>query len=192
MQKAIKLIALIVAVSCGAVVSTVAGIGAQTDPVATPAIAVAAFDYTDSSGEVRDQSTQHAARIKAFRADIEAGLTAGPRYVPVSLGCRRKDACSLATLHPEPLLAAARAAGADYLVFGGVKKMSTLVGWGRVGVLDVAANRLVFDRVISFRGDSDAAFEKAADFVVKDIRRALAAPIGKAGDMSEGGMRGVR
>ncbi|ORE93837.1 DUF2380 domain-containing protein [Aurantimonas sp. 22II-16-19i] len=159
-----------------------------------PRIAVAKFDYKDTSGEVRDQTAEHAARLDLFRTRLEAGLTGDVgAYAAVPLGCMARDACSLETLRPEPMLRAARAAGADYLVFGGVHKMSTLVGFGRIDVLDVAANRLVFDRVISFRGDTDEAFARAADFVARDILRTLSAgPARAAGGERAGSERGIR
>lgn len=159
-----------------------------------PRIAVAKFDYKDTSGEVRDQTAEHAERLELFRTRLEAGLTAeAGAYVAVPLGCMGRDACSLETLRPELMLRAARAAGADYLVFGGVHKMSTLVGFGRIDVLDVAADRLVFDRVISFRGDTDEAFARAADFVASDILRTLSAgPAREADGERPGFERGIR
>ncbi|MBP0616336.1 DUF2380 domain-containing protein [Jiella mangrovi] len=147
------------------------GIGARG---AAKAVAVAKFDYKDTSGEIRDQSAEHEARLSAFRAGIEAGLTAGDEALSVvSLDCVDRSACSLGTLRPQRLLALAKDAGANYLVFGEIHKMSTLVGFGRIDVLDVARDQLVFERTISFRGDSDEAFRRAAEFVVRDILRSL-------------------
>ncbi|WP_167591846.1 DUF2380 domain-containing protein [Jiella endophytica] len=169
--------------------------GAETAKVgstAAPTIAVAAFDYEDTSGEVRDQTAEHAARLKAFRQALEDGLT-GDRYAAVSLGCIDTEACSVGTKRPAPLLEEARKAGADYFVFGEVHKMSTLVGFGRVDVLDVAEDRLVFDRVITFRGDSDAAFAHAADFVVKDVLKTLESSASQASaDDPSAPVRGIR
>ena len=158
----------------------------------TQTVAVAKFDYTDTSGEIRDQAAEHAARLKAFRSRLETGLAADGSYVPISLGCIEEDACSLGTLRPELMLRRAREAGADYLVVGEVHKMSTLVGFGRVDVLDVGADRIVFDRVISFRGDTDDAFDRAADFVVKDILRTLAEPAAQNAEADKDGGRGLR
>jgi len=138
--------------------------------------AVARFDYKDTSGEPQDQTAEHEARVAAFGTRIRENLTGEGVYGLVELDCLGTDECSLETLGGKKLLAAAQRAEADYLVFGSIQKMSTLVGWGRVDVLDVAKDRILFDRVISFRGDNDAAFERAADFVSKDIVRTLAEP----------------
>ena len=62
----------------------------------------------------------------------------------------------------------------DMEVIGGVHKLSTLVQWIKVDVIEVAANRVVLDRRISFRGDSDEAWERAQGFVSREIRGALA------------------
>ncbi len=166
--------------------------GTTIAAAAEPTVAVAHFDYTDTSGEVRDQTAEHAARLKAFRSRLETRLAEGGTYVAVDLGCPSADACSLGTLRAEPLLRRAREAGADYLVFGEVHKMSTLVGFGRIDVLDVDADRLVFDRVISFRGDTDEAFDRAADFAATDILRTLAEPSTAHAGAANGPGRGLR
>ncbi|WAP70339.1 DUF2380 domain-containing protein [Jiella pelagia] len=173
-----------------------AGLLAAGLPVAAtaeePTVAVANFDYTDTSGEVRDQTAEHEARLEAFRSRLETRLADGGPYVPVALGCPSEQACSLGTLRAQLLLRRARDAGADYLVFGEVHKMSTLVGFGRIDVLDVEADRLVFDRVISFRGDTDEAFDRAADFVADDILRTLAEPSAAKAGAEGDDRRGVR
>ena len=153
------------------------GLGPVAPPAAAaetrPIVAVVGFDYSDTSGEIRDQRAEHAARVASFRTDLRNGLTAGGRFTAVELACPAATSCSLATTPPQQLLTAARQAGADFIVFGALHKMSTLVGWGRVDVLEVASGKLVFDRVLSFRGDNDEAFGRAADFAAADILRTL-------------------
>ena len=61
-------------------------------------------------------------------------------------------------------------------MIGGIHKMSTLVQWAKVEIIDIAANRVVFDRLFSFRGDSDEAWKRAEAFVSREIREALATP----------------
>ena len=148
-----------------------AAIPATADTAAT--VAVIAFDYVDTSGEARDQTQEHASRLADFRTKLRDGLGQDPAFHPVELSCLGRSGCSAATTPPDTLLKEARDDGVDFLVFGGIHKMSTLVGWGRVDVLDVAANRLVSDRIISFRGDSDEAFDRAAEFAAKDILKTL-------------------
>jgi hypothetical protein len=147
-------------------------LSADADPIST--VAIAGFDYSDSSGEPGDRSVEHLARTRLFAADLERRLTTGTGLESVPLPCAAA-ACTAATMPPDALLADARSVSADILVFGRIHKMSTLVGWGRVDVLDIASGTLLFDRVISFRGDNDEAFERAAAFAAKDILRTIRA-----------------
>jgi hypothetical protein len=137
--------------------------------------AVAGFDYSDTSGEPGDRAAEHAARTELFRAELRGRLVAVPGGRAVDLPCTSAGECTAATTSADVLLARARDAKADFVVFGGIQKMSTLIGWGRVDVLDVNSGKLVFDRVISFRGDSDEAFQRAAKFAAKDILESVIA-----------------
>ena len=62
-------------------------------------------------------------------------------------------------------IAAARKAGARLVVYGGIRKMSTLVQWGEIQLLDLEAEKLLMRRTVTFRGDNDAAYRHAANFV---------------------------
>jgi hypothetical protein len=55
------------------------------------------------------------------------------------------------------------------LVFGGIHKMSTLVQFAKVQVLDLKLDKLVFERLLTFRGHSDDAWDHAQRFVVRYI-----------------------
>jgi Protein of unknown function (DUF2380) len=76
----------------------------------------------------------------------------------------------------DELGAAARRAGARLVVYGGIRKQSTLVQWGRIQVLDVDSNQLLLERVVTFRGDTDMAFSRAAAFVGDMVREAMPKP----------------
>lgn len=65
----------------------------------------------------------------------------------------------------DDLVAAARNADAQILVFGGIHKMSTFITWGSVQVVDVRQRQLLLSRLFSFRGDTDEAFRRAAKFI---------------------------
>jgi len=67
--------------------------------------------------------------------------------------------------------------GADIRVIGGIRKASTLVQWAKVAVIDVGANRVLFDRLYTFRGDNDVAWDRARAFISEDIRAVLAASV---------------
>jgi hypothetical protein len=98
----------------------------------------------------------------ALRRDLEAG---GFRFVAIKCDggpCGSGD-------NPLTIQAAARAAGAKYVFLGGVHKMSTLLQWGKFQIVDEEAGRIVLDRLITFRGDTDEAFARAEAFMAKEI-----------------------
>ena len=71
-------------------------------------------------------------------------------------------------------------------IVGGIQKTSTLVQWARVAVIDVGANRVLFEKIYTFRGDTDAGWDHARQFLSREVRKVLAAatpgtaPIGLA------------
>jgi hypothetical protein len=164
-----------------------AGVAAASEP---ERVAVIDFDYSDSSGEPEDQTEEHTARLTLFRQTLEAELGNETSLTTAAIPCMA-NGCTVSTMRADDLLEESRAAGVEFLVFGGIHKMSTLVGGGRVVVLDVADDRLVFDRVISFRGDDDEAFVRAARFSARDIARTIARG-GQAPDEHPERRRGIR
>jgi uncharacterized protein DUF2380 len=70
---------------------------------------------------------------------------------------------------------AADGSGAGIRIVGGIRKMSTLVQWAKVAVIDVGANRVLSHRLYTFRGDNDEAWDRARAFMSEDIRAVLAA-----------------
>ena len=75
-------------------------------------------------------------------------------------------------MNPAELQKAARAAGARFVLLGGVHKMSTLVQWAKIQIADEERGRIVFDRLLTFRGDTDEAWQKAESFVARDVLNA--------------------
>lgn len=134
-------------------------------------VAVAEFDNYDTAGESAERTAQYAARVESFAGRIGAGLEKSGRFEVVTLECPEPP-CSAGQMAPEDLIAAARQAGARLLVYGGIHKMSTLIQMGKVQAIDLAADRLVMDQAISFRGDNDMAFDRAAQFVVEYLEDA--------------------
>ena len=94
------------------------------------AVAVADFDYFDTSGEVADQSAEHRARVASFANLLRENLAALGDYRVVPIECPDRP-CTATSLSQELFIAAARKAGARLVVYGGIRKMSTLVQWGR-------------------------------------------------------------
>jgi hypothetical protein len=145
-----------------------------------PVLAVAEIDYVDTSGEVIDQSADHRRRLRAFEASLRSDLTASGKLRSVVLDCP-PNACSIGDIDANQLIGKAQAAGADFLLITAFHKVSTLVQWAKFDMIDVKAQKLSFERLVSFRGDNDEAWRRAEDFIVRDImdrelmRRAAAA-----------------
>jgi len=135
-----------------------------------PRIAVAEFNYIDTSGEPRDQQREHAERLRDFAGAIRNDLAASGRYQIVPLACGAEP-CSTASRSPSDLIEDAKRAGAQYLLFGSVHKESTLIGWIKVDAVELASNRVIFDRLLSFRGDSNEAWQHAERFLVADFKQ---------------------
>jgi hypothetical protein len=136
-------------------------LGAEGDAI--PVI-IADFDYIDTSGEVADQRAEHAARVKGFAELLRERLASEGRYKILRLDCANVN-CSAGRGDPVDLLAAVRKTDAQLLVYGGIHKMSTLIEWGNVYVLDVQQNEVLLNRLFTFRGDTDEAFQRAAKFI---------------------------
>ena len=142
------------------------GVRAATAPIP---VAVIDFDYTDTSGEPRDQTEEHAARVAAFVNALRSDLAATGRFKPVEIACASPP-CTARNTPAPVLIAAAKAAGARLLVYGGIEKMSTLIQWGKLQIVDLQADRLVDDKLLTFRGDTDDAWRRAEQFVVEEIK----------------------
>ena len=99
-----------------------------------------------------------------MRSDLAASGTLGS----VVLDCP-PNACSVGDIHADQLLAKAQAAGAAYLLIGSVHKMSTLVQWAKFDIVDVKTRNVVFNRLVTFRGDNDTAWRHAESFIVRQI-----------------------
>lgn len=156
---------------CLSSAATAAGFApaALADNAGKPVMAVAGFDFRDTSGEIRDQSAEHEARLNDVASTLLEGLSESGNFEPIALNCQ--NGCSARTAGLEALSRKAGAIEADYLLVGEVHKMSTLVGWMKFAVLDLAEKKPVCDRFLTYRGDTDEAWHRAAEFVVRDIER---------------------
>jgi hypothetical protein len=135
-------------------------------------IAVIDFDYRDTSGETRDGTTEHRMRLETFMSAIRSDLASSGKYRVVSISCG-VEPCAIESTTPSELFDKAKRAGARLMLYGGVHKMSTLVQWAKVQVVDVEADRLVADRLLSFRGDTDEAWRRAETFIVDKLKNDL-------------------
>jgi Protein of unknown function (DUF2380) len=131
-------------------------------------LAFAGLGFSDSSGEAEDQRKVHAERLSRFKADLEAGLAKSGKYRLAALSCP-SETCGASDQEAADLDAQAKKAGADLLLIGGVHKMSSLVLWLKVDVIDIATGKRVLERLLTFRGDNDAAWNHAAEFLLRQL-----------------------
>jgi hypothetical protein len=135
---------------------------------AGPALAMTDFLFLDTSNEKQDHRLEHQERLAAFNAALRNHLATGGRFQMISLSCGR-GVCG-AELGGTALVESARSAGAHLLLLGGIQKMSTLVGWARVQIVDLDNGKIVFEKLLSFRGDDDEAWHRAEQFVARDLQ----------------------
>jgi len=133
-----------------------------------PVLAVAEIQYIDTSGEVVDQSADHFRRLREFEASLRTDLVASGKIRNVALDCPA-NACSVGDIDADQLLAKAQAAGAEYLLISSFHKVSTLVQWAKVDLVDVKTRNVVFNRLVTFRGDNDKAWSHAESFIARQI-----------------------
>ena len=133
-----------------------------------PVLAVAEIQYIDTSGEVIDQTADHFRRLREFEASLRADLAASGKMRSAVLDCP-PNACSVGDVDADVLLGKAQAAGAGFLLIASVHKMSTLVQWAKFDLVDVKTRNVVFNRLVTFRGDDDKAWRRAESFIAREI-----------------------
>jgi hypothetical protein len=133
-----------------------------------PVMAIAEIQYSDTSGEVIDQTADHFRRLREFEAALRTDLAASGKVRSVALDCP-PNPCSVGDINADRLLDKAQAAGAGYLLISSFHKMSTLVQWAKFDIVDVKTRNVVFNRLVTFRGDDDKAWRHAESFVVREI-----------------------
>jgi hypothetical protein len=145
-----------------------AGCHAADGPKAPPnaAVAVVDFDYRDTSGEERDQRQEHETRLRDFMTALRGDLAAQGKVV-VSPKCDPTP-CSVERPAAE-LLRAAREAGASVLLVGTVQKTSTLIQWAKAEAIDTGTERIVDDKLFTFRGDNDESWRRAESFIADEL-----------------------
>ncbi|WP_424630234.1 DUF2380 domain-containing protein [Bradyrhizobium sp. SYSU BS000235] len=141
---------------------------ARSETTPSSKLAVASFNFEDTSGEAKNDKTPHDAMLKDFQSIVSKTLSDKLKLDVTPLPCA-PDKCSLADPGMEALADMAKKADARYLVAGGLHKMSTLVGWAKVVVVDLGPNGKVCDRLLSYRGDNSEAWERAAKFAAGDL-----------------------
>ncbi|MBB6178365.1 DUF2380 domain-containing protein [Pseudorhizobium flavum] len=143
------------------------GISAEAAEPVT--VAMAGFDFVDTSGETRDQTAEHDRRLQALDRTILDSLAVEKNLRTVPLDC--VDKCTVGSAGVEALSRQAVEAGASHLLIGQVRKMSTLVGGVKFAVIDLDTNRPTCDRFLSYRGDTDEAWSRAAAYAAQDVAK---------------------
>ena len=132
-----------------------------------PTVAVAGFTFADSSGELADQAERHRLQLAEFESGVLDELKRHSQIRPVQLCPTAR--CTAGDPGMEALVASAKRANADYLIAGGLHKMSTLVGWAKLVVVDLTQADRYCDRLVTYRGDTPEAWKRAAEFSARDI-----------------------
>jgi hypothetical protein len=135
-------------------------------PTQNVAVAVVDFNYRDTSGEERDQRQEHETRLRDFMTALRGDLAARGKII-VSAKCDPAP-CSVDRPAAE-LLRAAREAGAGVVLVGTVQKFSTLIQNAKVEAIDTGSERIVLDKVFSFRGDNDESWRRAENFIADEF-----------------------
>ena len=100
---------LVLVILFTATVLSLTGCGAlAAEPVT---VAVADFDYSDTSGEIKDQVDAHRARVVAFGQLLRDGLQSEGKYRVVGLDCP-DGGCTAASMRSDDFLAHGRRSGA--------------------------------------------------------------------------------
>ena len=133
-----------------------------------PIIALANFDFLDTSGEPRDQSEEHQKRLLNFSTYLRQQLADSAKFEVVTLSCRSSQ-CTGTDPGFVALSKMAKQAGAQYLVIGIIRKSSTLIGWVEYSVLGVEDNRSLCGELITYRDDTDESWRRAARFSAGQI-----------------------
>jgi len=136
-------------------------------------IAVIDLDYVDTSGETADQGEAHSARLQLFMKTLRDDLDQSGAFKVIPMTCD-PEPCSITDSDPESLVGTAKKSGAKLMLFGGIHKMSTLIQFAKVQVVDVERNELVMQRSLSFRGDDDRSWLRAEKFLTKQLTEELA------------------
>jgi len=146
---------------------------------ATEAIIVAIPDvgFSDSSGEPTDQNTQHAERLSIVAAELRSNIQRRELVSSAAISCSALP-CAATQLEIDLLREKARAGGASVIVLASVHKMSTLVLAMKVDAFEVASGRVVTSKLLSFRGDNDEGWRRAARFVARDVTDEILASSG--------------
>ncbi len=141
-----------------------------------PSLLVLNLELVDSSGEVTDQRADHERRLAAVREILTSELAAREVYAVVDPG--KIQAEIDATREGQYLHACngcevrfAREVGAERVLTGHVRKVSSLIMALWIDIKDARSGRPVLREVLDFRGDNDKAWQRAALYLVGQLEQ---------------------
>jgi hypothetical protein len=145
------------------------GIALTGPAIAEQRLAVADFDFLDTSGEVLPQEEEQTARMALFLKTLRGEIDRTDIFEVVLPDCA--DGCSPARTSFEDMASATGRVEATLLLVGRIHKISTLIGKININVIDLMGDQVVCERSINYRGDNDQAWSRAAKFAAKDVIR---------------------
>ena len=88
-----------------------------------------------------------------------------------SMRCDFRLSHNVGRIHTRALAEASfsHAAGADFVLVGGIHKMSTLVQWAKAEVIDLRSGQIGLDKLFTCRGDTDQAWRRAEVFISNEL-----------------------
>jgi hypothetical protein len=134
---------------------------ARTDDSPPPLVAVFPVEVVDTSGE--PPNPQWPERITAVTHAFASQLAGSGRYRTVELQPADSPVHTCEACWRDP----ARKAGADAAAIAVIHKMSTLIASLHVWVVDVGTKQLLRQGAVSLRGDSEEAWRRAVDFLLR-------------------------
>ncbi|PSH67932.1 hypothetical protein CU102_15280 [Phyllobacterium brassicacearum] len=164
----VKMLVPSVAILLGAVL-----VASPVWPDPSMVVAVANFDFLDTSGEIKNQKDTHDRRLTALSDYLRQQLSGSGKLEIVDLPCQSAQ-CTATDPGFEKLSEQAKQAGARFLIIGIVKKTSTLIGWIEYSVLGVDDQRAICGELVSYRDDTDESWRRAARFSASQILKRCA------------------
>jgi Protein of unknown function (DUF2380) len=143
-----------------------------------PALLILPLDMVDTSGETPSHAQEHEDRLVALAQYLSQALAHDGSYAiidpsPISGQINKARTVRLSECNGCEL-DLARLVHADRVLIGKVDKVSTLIGSLDLSIVNVATGERVFSRVLSFRGDTDEAWQHAARFFVRELEATAA------------------
>ena len=137
------------------------------DDALPPIVAVFPIEIADTSGE--PPNPQWPERVTAVTHELALQLAASGQYREVELAPAAVQAVATVPVYrcDGCWRDLARNAGADAVAISVVHKTSTLISSLHVWLLDVATQRMLRQGAVSLRGDTEEAWRRAVDFLLR-------------------------